>query len=81
MKGSAELDSGLNIAAGSENTRYIILGMHEASETQRIFNNIIFSHFYYRNAFVQLNNKRYLGHDLNILYSLARGLLIILKKY
>ena len=64
MKGTRKLDWQLNIAAGSEKSRYILIGVQETSEKQQTSNGAIFSHFNYRNAFVQLNNERYPEHDL-----------------
>lgn len=70
VKGTKEIDWRLNIAAGSEKPRYILVGIQETSEKQQTSNGAIFSHFNYRNAFVQLNNERYPEHDLRVNYDM-----------
>lgn len=66
IKGSRELDWRLNMAAGSERPRYIIVGFQQAENQNQKFNNAIFNHFNYKNGYVQLNNERYPEHDLHV---------------
>ena len=69
-KGMRELDWQLNITARSEKPRYILVGIQETSDKQQTSNGAIFSYFYYRNAFVQLNKERYPEHDLRVNYDM-----------
>ena len=64
--GSKELDWQLNVAAGSEKPRYIILGFHNTKENSQKQNPAIFNHLNVANAYIDLNSERYPEENLNI---------------
>ena len=67
--GSKELDWQLNVAAGSEKPRYIILGFHNSKESDQKQNTEIFNHLNLSNAYIDLNSERYPEENLNIDFS------------
>ena len=57
--GSKELDWQLNVTAGSEKPRYIILGFYNSKENDQKQNPAIFNHLNVSNAYIDLNTKIY----------------------
>lgn len=64
--GTRNLDWKLNIAAGSEKPRYIVLAFQKNVMNNQKKNMGLFSHLNVQNAYVQLNQERYPEHNLNI---------------
>ena len=64
--GSKELNLQLNVAAGSEKPRYIILGYHNSKENDQKQNPAIFNHLNVSNVYIDLYCERYPEENLNI---------------
>ena len=65
-KGQKQFDWRLNVTAGSEKPRFIILAFQEEKDDNQIMNPTIFDHCNISNAFVQLNSERYPEMDLQL---------------
>ena len=65
-QGQQQFDWRLNVTAGSEKPRFIILAFQETNGDNQIMNRGIFNHCNITNAFVQLNSERYPEMDLRL---------------
>ena len=65
-EGQKQFDWRLNITAGSEKPRLIILAFQKNKDDNQIMNPSIFDHCNVTNAFVQLNSERYPEMDLQL---------------
>lgn len=67
--GTRVLDWKLNIAAGTEKPRYIVLAFQQNLMNDQKKNMGHFAHLGVQNAYIQLNQERYPEHNLNIDYA------------
>lgn len=65
-QGQKQFDWRLNVTAGSEKPRFIILAFQESKDDNQIMNPAVFDHCNITNAFVQLNSERYPEMDLQL---------------
>ena len=65
INGSRECDWKLNVITGNERLK-CVEGFQKSDNQCKKFNCGIFEYFNYKNAFVQLNNKRYPDHEATI---------------
>lgn len=65
-RGQKQFDWRLNVTAGSEKPRFIILAFQEDKDDNQLMNPAIFNHCNITNAFVQLNSERYPEMDLQL---------------
>lgn len=65
-QGQQQFDWRLNVTAGTEKPRFIILAFQETSGDNQIMNRGIFNHCNITNAFIQLNSERYPEMDLRL---------------
>ena len=64
--GSKKLDWQLNVAVGSEKSKYIILGFHDSEDNYQKQNSALFNHLGVSNAQIDLNSERYAEINSNI---------------
>ncbi|CAF4298015.1 unnamed protein product, partial [Rotaria magnacalcarata] len=59
VSGQTTFDWRLNVTAGAEKPRYIVLAFQTDKSDNQIKNPAIFDHCDVKNAYVQLNSERY----------------------
>ena len=66
VSGQTTFDWRLNVTAGAEKPRYIVLAFQTEKSDNQIKNPAIFNHCDVKNAYVQLNSERYPEMDLQL---------------
>ena len=64
--GQKQLNWRLNVTAGAEKPRYIIVGLQTGDIKEQTKNSAIFDHCDFSKAYVQLNNERYPENSLTV---------------